>query len=68
MVGRILACRDDAKGEEAKASIQRDSGFQRVEYWKLDLGSFESVRGFAERFGREGGGRLDILVRANSLS
>jgi NAD(P)-dependent dehydrogenase (short-subunit alcohol dehydrogenase family) len=30
--------------------------------WQLDLASFASVKAFAERFEREGGGRLDLLL------
>ncbi|KAF8903501.1 hypothetical protein CPB84DRAFT_1845793 [Gymnopilus junonius] len=42
-------------------AIKQETGFQDVELWLLDLGSFASVRSFAERFEKEGG-RLDILV------
>lgn len=59
---RILACRDIAKGRAAAATISRETGCQNVECWSLDLASFSSIQEFGERFGREGGGRLDLLV------
>lgn len=34
-----------------------------MEYWPLDLSSFKSVSAFADRFEKEGGGKLDILVQ-----
>ena len=30
--------------------------------WKVDLADFSSISAFADKFEREGGGRLDILV------
>ncbi|KZT62047.1 NAD(P)-binding protein [Calocera cornea HHB12733] len=34
----------------------------RVECWEVELGRFGSVKALAERFAREGGGTLDLLV------
>ena len=30
--------------------------------WPLDLSDFASVKAFADRFEKEGGGRLDVMV------
>ncbi|KAJ3737515.1 hypothetical protein DFJ43DRAFT_987156 [Lentinula guzmanii] len=57
----ILACRSEEKGEQAVQKIVR-TGYMRAEVWPLDLSSFDSVQAFADRFEKEGGGRLDILV------
>ncbi|KAJ3986640.1 hypothetical protein F5890DRAFT_956913 [Lentinula detonsa] len=57
----ILACRSEEKGEQAVQKIVR-TGYMRAEVWLLDLSSFDSVQAFADRFEKEGGGRLDILV------
>ncbi|KZO96052.1 NAD(P)-binding protein [Calocera viscosa TUFC12733] len=63
----ILACRDARLGNQAVWDIRDDTGYE-PECWVLDLASFESVRGFAERFEREGGGRLDILIENAAVS
>ncbi|KZS88794.1 NAD(P)-binding protein, partial [Sistotremastrum niveocremeum HHB9708] len=59
----ILGCRSPKAAEEAVKDIQRTTGCQNVEYWPLDLSSFKSVSAFADRFEKEGGGKLDILVQ-----
>jgi len=58
----ILACRNPEKGKAALSKLSQETGYSKAEIWTLDLGSFASVREFADRFEREGGGRLDILV------
>lgn len=46
----ILAVRNLKAGEEAKADIERTTGRKGVaEVWHLDLGSFESIRAFAQK-------------------
>ena len=46
----ILAVRDTAKGEKAKASLEETSGRKGVvEVWPLDLGSYQSVKDFSHR-------------------
>lgn len=42
--------------------IKKETGCESIELWILDLSKFASVQAFAERFEKEGGGRLDILV------
>jgi retinol dehydrogenase-12 len=57
----ILAVRAVAKGEEAKASIEKSEGRKDVvEVWPLDLENYESVKAFAAR--AESLPRLDVLV------
>ena len=51
----ILAVRDPVKGEAAKKSIDQtlNRSPSPVAVWKLDLSSYDSVREFAARVGRE---------------
>ena len=43
-------------------AITKSTGCLTVECWTVDLANFKSISEFANRFDREGGGRLDILV------
>jgi NAD(P)-dependent dehydrogenase (short-subunit alcohol dehydrogenase family) len=46
----ILAVRSIARGEEAKAKIEADTGIKGVaEVWQLDLSSYDSVKAFANK-------------------
>jgi NAD(P)-dependent dehydrogenase (short-subunit alcohol dehydrogenase family) len=57
----ILAVRSPVKGDEAKTKIQADTGINGVaEVWPLDMGSFESIKSFAEKV--NGLERLDAIV------
>lgn len=38
------------------------TGSTNVECWTVDLADFKSVSAFADRFEKEGGGRLDLLL------
>ncbi|KAF7291684.1 hypothetical protein HMN09_01259700 [Mycena chlorophos] len=58
----ILACRSRAKGEAALNELRKTTGCKTAELWIVDLADFSSVSAFADRFEREGGGRLDILL------
>lgn len=33
-----------------------------LEPWEIDLGKFQTISDFADRYEREGGGRLDLLI------
>ncbi|KAJ4468315.1 hypothetical protein J3R30DRAFT_3674468 [Lentinula aciculospora] len=57
----IIACRSEAKGMAALSRLSQDIGYMKAEVWPLDLSRFASVRGFADRFRREGR-RLDVLI------
>lgn len=58
----ILACRDAAKGEAARADIEASTGrVGVVECWQVDVGSFESVKAFCAR-AENSLGRLDALI------
>lgn len=58
----ILACRDLDKGRAAGADIEASTSRPGVvEAWQVDLGSFESVRGFCRRAEGELD-RLDVVV------
>jgi NAD(P)-dependent dehydrogenase (short-subunit alcohol dehydrogenase family) len=46
----IVACRDEAKGENAIAKMEKHKGTGSLEVGVLDLASLESVRAFAETF------------------
>lgn len=63
----ILACRSVEKGEAAKRDIEattKRSGV--VEVWSLDLGSYESVKQFAQRANLLQ--RLDIVLENAGVS
>nr|GAT59591.1 predicted protein [Mycena chlorophos] len=50
----ILAVRDVGKGEAAKAEIVAETGYEgKLEVWVLDMGSWKSVKAFAERANNE---------------
>ncbi len=57
----IMAVRDLAKGEAARADIAASTGRSDVTLMKLDLGDLASVRAFAREF-QEKHSRLDVLV------
>ena len=57
----VLACRNEEKGEDAARRIEAESPAGSVELMRLDLGSLDAVRAFAEAFG-EKHDRLDLLV------
>ncbi|KAG8730282.1 hypothetical protein FRC11_007074, partial [Ceratobasidium sp. 423] len=42
----VLACRNEAKGEEARSSIIKSTGNSKIEVELLDCGSFASVHAF----------------------
>lgn len=57
----IIACRSLDKGEAAKSDIEAQTGRKGVlEVWQLDLGSYESVKQFAEK--AKSLKRIDSLV------
>ncbi|XP_035689362.1 retinol dehydrogenase 11-like [Branchiostoma floridae] len=62
----ILACRNEARAEAARAEIVKDTGNENVMTSKLDLASLSSVREFAQRL-KEEETRLDILVNNAGL-
>jgi len=64
----ILACRNTEKGETALRDIVSTTGCKTIEVWQLDLSSFASVTAFANRFEKEGGGHLDVLVENAGMS
>ncbi|KAG7440360.1 NAD(P)-binding protein [Guyanagaster necrorhizus] len=57
----VLTARDEARGKQALAQIQEDTGYTKAELWIIDLANFGSVVAFADRAERELD-RLDILV------
>jgi NAD(P)-dependent dehydrogenase (short-subunit alcohol dehydrogenase family) len=64
----VIACRDAAKGEEARADIAASTGAgDRVRVMALDLASLASVRAFAAAFAREHRS-LHVLVNNAGLS
>ena len=63
----VLAVRDKAKGDAARAEIVAESGNDGVLVMPLDLGEFASIRAFAAAFG-ERFQRLDVLVNNAGLT
>ncbi|KAI0435916.1 short-chain dehydrogenase/reductase-like protein [Xylaria telfairii] len=62
----ILGCRDLEKGERAKDDIERAEGRNDVlEVWRVDLGSFDSVKEFCSRAADLD--RLDVVVENAGL-
>ncbi|KAK0187477.1 hypothetical protein F5146DRAFT_1210337 [Armillaria mellea] len=62
----VLTSRDEAKGKQALAQIQKDTGYSNAELWIIDLASFDSVIAFADKAERELD-RLDILVESAGM-
>jgi retinol dehydrogenase-12 len=42
--------------------IRKATGTIVAECWTVDLAEFKTISAFADRFEKEGGGRLDLLV------
>ena len=57
----VLACRSQAKGEEAIEKIEASQPSGNVELMLLDLSSLDSVRAFAGAF-NAAHGRVDLLI------
>jgi len=57
----IMGCRNQESGEEAKQAIITDSENENVILKKLDLGSFDSIRSFANEVIQEEV-KIDILI------
>ncbi|PBK67947.1 short-chain dehydrogenase [Armillaria solidipes] len=62
----VLTARDEAKGKQALAQIQNDTGYSKAELWIIDLADFNSVIAFADKAERELD-RLDILVESAGM-
>ena len=57
----VIACRDEERGETARAAVVAATGNEDVELLIVDLASQASIRDAARRF-RETHDRLDVLV------
>ncbi|HTY97989.1 MAG TPA: oxidoreductase [Solirubrobacteraceae bacterium] len=57
----VLACRDTAKGEQAREEIRSSTPDAELEVAPLDLASLESVKGFAETLSGRGT-EIDLLI------
>jgi len=55
----VLACRDQRRGEDALSRLRAELPAAKLDLGQLDLGSLESIRGFAARWDL---GPLDLLV------
>ncbi|CUA69286.1 Retinol dehydrogenase 14 [Rhizoctonia solani] len=58
----ILACRNAARGEEAKSSIIKSTGNLNIEVELLDCGKFASVHAFLNRWKERELRKVDILI------
>ncbi|MEK6326117.1 MAG: oxidoreductase [Actinomycetota bacterium] len=57
--GVVVACRSLEKGEAAAEEIEAEAGGPKPRVARLDLGSLDSVRSFADEFS---GQRVDLLI------
>lgn len=57
----VMVCRNEGRGERAKAEVEAKSRSKSVELMLADLASFESVRAFAQRYG-ESHDSLHVLL------
>lgn len=62
----IMACRNEAKANQAIADIQKEVADADLEFIQLDLNSLKSVRAFADAFNSKYG-RLNVLVNNAGL-
>ncbi|THH16049.1 hypothetical protein EUX98_g9365 [Antrodiella citrinella] len=58
----FVTSRTEEKCAQTAQVLQQETGCESVVSWPLELSDFASVKAFADRFQREGGGQLDILV------
>ncbi|CAE6427238.1 unnamed protein product [Rhizoctonia solani] len=58
----ILACRNAARGQEAKSSIIKSTGNVNIEVELFDCGKFASVHGFLNRWKDRKLRKVDILI------
>ena len=59
----VIACRDEKKGNQAANSLRKQSGSDKIEFFQLDLASFDSIRNFAKNWNENPNGRdIDILI------
>ncbi|KAK1216298.1 hypothetical protein PQX77_021085, partial [Marasmius sp. AFHP31] len=56
----IMVCRSEKKGQDALEKLKSETGFQNIELWILDLGSFSSIVAIKDKIDRLE--RLDMLV------
>ncbi|KAF9254283.1 short-chain dehydrogenase [Marasmius fiardii PR-910] len=61
----IMVCRSEERGRNALTRLKSETGFEDVELWIADLGSFESVKAIKEKINALE--RLDILVENASV-
>ena len=57
----VMACRDQARGEEAAEGIRADDPPGTIQVMDLDLADLASIRAFATAFGEQHD-RLDLLI------
>ncbi|KZO98826.1 NAD(P)-binding protein [Calocera viscosa TUFC12733] len=60
----IITSRSAARGAAALKEIEASGKGKcvKVECWEVDCSNFASVKALAERFAKDGGGKLDLLV------
>lgn len=49
-------------------AIKSSAGFGGIEVWDVDLADFASIKAFASRYEKEGGGHLDLLVMNSGIT
>ena len=50
------------------AAIHETTSYRGGEIWKVDMMSFASMKSFVDKFEREGGGHLDMLILCSGIA
>ena len=58
----MILCRDEKRGIKAAQSLRKSSKNSNIEYFNLDLASFESIRNFARDWEKSQYPPIDILI------
>jgi NAD(P)-dependent dehydrogenase (short-subunit alcohol dehydrogenase family) len=63
----VITSRDEVKCELTKAGVETRSGMTGIESWPLELGSFDSVRSFVDKFEAKGH-TVNVLIANAGIS
>ena len=63
-----ISSRTPINASYCTSAIKTSTGFSGIEVWDVDLADFSSIKAFADRFEKEGGGHLDLLVMNSGIT